>query len=326
MAHITFLIPSLAGGGAQRTTLKISGGLTRQGHQVDIVVFEPSVAYRNEVPDTTRLIVLCGPDQWARRVDADMPNATDWRPECAPSARLVHLATGLIRDFPAGAPILLRRAALGRALRLARYVERERPDVLFANLAPAEYAALFARRLAVPNYFPPIVPIMRNIVKPGTRHTKRRQMLFPETAHVVAVSRGVAENVSAAVGVPAEKITPIYNPIFTPDIARRAEASPAHPWFRDGGPPVILGVGRLAPQKDFATLIEAFRRLDAPPAPGGGGEPLPDDRPRGRTAASATRRPGSCPWPRRSCVAARLDGEPVRLHVPRRPIRSLVAT
>ena len=263
MAHISILLPSLAGGGAQRTALKIAGGIAGREHRVDIVLFAPSVAYPNDVPETTRLIVLCGGKQWARRTEADMPAGSIWRPERAPRARLVRLAASLVRDFPAGAPVLLRRTALGRALRLVRFVERERPDILFANLAPAEYPAFFARRLAVPGAFPPIVPIVRNIVKTGTRHTRRRQMLFPEAAHVVAVSRGVAENVSASVGVPAGKITPIYNPTFTPDIARRAAAPPGHPWFGDGGPPVILGAGRLAPQKDFPTLIEAFRRVSA---------------------------------------------------------------
>ena len=32
---------------------------------------------------------------------------------------------------------------------------------------------------------------------------------------------------------------------------------------RGCGPPVVLGVGRLAPDKDFPTLIEAFRRVNS---------------------------------------------------------------
>ena len=115
-------------------------------------------------------------------------------PERASPVQLPRLAAGLFRDFPASAPGLLRRAAPGCVLRLARYVERERPDIVFANLLPAELAAFFARRLAQhfagPRTFPPIVPIMRNIAKPGTRMTKRRRLLFPDFAHVVAVSRG----------------------------------------------------------------------------------------------------------------------------------------
>ena len=290
MARITILIPSLAGGGAQRTVLKIASGLAGREHRVDIVLFAPSIAYPQEVPAPARLIVLCGRAQWARRVESDMPAGVDWQPERTAPAQLLRLAAGLFRDFPSGAPILLRRTAFDRALRLAHHVERERPDILFANLAPAEYPAFFARRLATPRAFPPIVPIMRNVVKPAARHTKRRQMLFPKAAHVVAVSRGVAENIAASVGVPAEKITTIYNPTFTPDIALRAKEAPAHPWFGDGGAPVILGAGRLAPQKDFLTLIEAFRRVSAV-------RPcrlvIVGEGP----AASSTGGPGSRPWP-----------------------------
>ena len=120
-----------------------------------------------------------------------------------------------MRDFPAAAPVLLRRAALGRARRLARYAPQERPDIVFANLRQGEHAAFYAARLAGPA-FPP----------------------------VVAVSRGVAENTAGVVGVPEERLSVIYNPAVTPEALRRAEEAPAHPWFGDGGPPVVLGAGR----------------------------------------------------------------------------------
>src|SRR3546814_12603233 len=39
------------------------------------------------------------------------------------------------------------------------------------------------------------------------------------------------------------------------------EEPPPHPWLERGNPPVILGAGRLAIQKDFETLIRAFAVL-----------------------------------------------------------------
>ena len=251
------LIHSLTGGGAERTMLRTAGGLARRGHRVDIVLFAPVVAYPREVPRATRLIVLCERAEWAQRVRADMPEGVLWRSERFPSARLAGPVAGLVREFSSSATILLRPAALGRALRLALYIERERPDVVFANLTAAEYAAFFAARLV--SSPPPIVPVLRNVAEPGTKHTRRRRLLFPAAAHLVAVSRGVAENFAAVVGVPENRITVIYNPAALPTAIRRAEAAPDHPWFRDSGPPVVLGVGRLVPQRDFRTLIEAFR-------------------------------------------------------------------
>ncbi len=263
MPHVAMVIPSLAGGGAERTALRLSAGLAAPGHRVDIVLFQPHVAYPREAPEAARLLVLCGRRGWGRRDPAAMPANAEWRPERAPLWRGAGLAAGLVRDFPAAAPLLLRRAALGRALRLARYAARERPDILFANLAQAEHAAFYAARLAGPRAFPPIVPVLRNVEAPGARHSQRRRLLFPSAAHVVAISRGVAVHAAAAIGVEEERLSAIHNPAFSPDIAGHAEEPPGHPWFADGGPPVVLGVGRLAAQKDFPTLLEAFRRAAA---------------------------------------------------------------
>ena len=67
---------------------------------------------------------------------------------------------------------------------------------------------------------------------------------------------------SAGIVSPGQGRT-IYNPACTPNIGEMAKFEPDHPWFSDGGPPVILGAGRLEPQKDFPTLIDAFRRIRA---------------------------------------------------------------
>ncbi|HSJ87752.1 MAG TPA: glycosyltransferase [Anaerolineales bacterium] len=62
-------------------------------------------------------------------------------------------------------------------------------------------------------------------------------------------------------GLPRNKIQIIYNPVVTPELAEKVTASPNHPWFEIGQPPVLLAVGRLTAQKDFPTLIQAIAQV-----------------------------------------------------------------
>ena len=79
MPHVAMVIPSLAGGGAERTALRLSGGLAAGGHRVDIVLFQPHVAYPAEVPEAARLLVLCGRRVWDRRNPGATPAGAAWR-------------------------------------------------------------------------------------------------------------------------------------------------------------------------------------------------------------------------------------------------------
>jgi len=81
---------------------------------------------------------------------------------------------------------------------------------------------------------------------------------YPRADGIVAVSRGVADDLARTAGLCRRSIDVVYNPVVTPKLKREMEAPVSHPWFRRGEPPVVLGVGRLSRQKDFPTLVHAF--------------------------------------------------------------------
>src|SRR4029078_7298664 len=74
--------------------------------------------------------------------------------------------------------------------------------------------------------------------------------LYPRADLVAAVSEGVRDDLSAIVGLPATRIAVLHNPVCSDARTYLAAAPIDHPWFREGGPPVILGVGRLVTQKN----------------------------------------------------------------------------
>ncbi|MFM1892266.1 MAG: hypothetical protein RLZ44_1343 [Pseudomonadota bacterium] len=86
---------------------------------------------------------------------------------------------------------------------------------------------------------------------------------YPRNAGIIAISQGVADDLSGILGWESGRIRIAPNPVVTPELYRLAEERLDHPWFAPGQPPVILGVGRLEPQKDFATLLRAFSTVHA---------------------------------------------------------------
>ena len=78
---------------------------------------------------------------------------------------------------------------------------------------------------------------------------------------VLVPSHGAADDLARHAGLPRERIRVVPSPILGPDMAGRAAAPLAHPWFHDPAIPVVLGVGELSERKDFATLVRAHAQL-----------------------------------------------------------------
>lgn len=147
----------------------------------------------------------------------------------------------------------------------ARYLSKTRPAVIISALSHANLVAILARMLSrVPSRL--IISERSVLFAPGMPpHSWKdgvvrllMKWLYPFADQVVAISRGVQDDLHKWIGLPPEKVRTIYNPVVTAGLSGLASVPSPHPWLAQGEPPVILGVGRLTPQKDFASLIRAF--------------------------------------------------------------------
>jgi glycosyltransferase involved in cell wall biosynthesis len=150
---------------------------------------------------------------------------------------------------------------------LVRYLQKEQPEVLMVAKDRAVRTAIVAHWLAkVPTRL--VGQLHMNMTgflanKPFYQRWLRKapmRLLFPSLDLIIGVSEGVADDTRQVTGLQGEKVIAIRNPVITPELFKMAEIAPHHPWFKEDIP-IILGAGRLSPEKDFPTLIRAFGHL-----------------------------------------------------------------
>jgi glycosyltransferase involved in cell wall biosynthesis len=222
--RIAIYLPTLVEGGAERILLNLATGFSKRGYPVDFVLAQREGAFMPQFPSSIHLVEL----------------------------NPIHLKFGRsIFSLPA----------------FIRYIRRERPVAMLTGLY-ANIIAIWAKRLSG-------VPLRLVISEHSTLSLQLptlsawyRQILsrlirwnYPHADEIIAVSHGVADDLSVIARIPRDNITVIYNPIITPELVVKAKEKLEHPWFNPGQPPVILAVGRLSHEKDYPLLINTFARV-----------------------------------------------------------------
>ncbi len=260
---LAFYIHSVKSGlGAEKVVLNVASGLAAQGREVDLIIENPDSDLFETLHPNVRLVDL--------RKGAAAP-LFDVLFRFASLA--LNLARGAKSDPFGRVPF---RTAVTRFLykrrpplyALNRYLSSRRPESIISFLNYPNVALLLASQLGKGDTR--IYVNVRNHISSSVSGAKSKRMrempvlmcnLFPLADGVVAVSDGVAVDITRLTDTPTNRVTTILNPIRFQEILELANAPPSHPWLRPDGPPLVLGAGKMKPQKDFPTLLKAFARL-----------------------------------------------------------------
>lgn len=218
-----------------------------QSKKQHIAIYLPSL--RGGGAERVMVTLANGFADLGHRVDLVLARAEGpYLSEVSPDVRLVNLN---------------RRRVLFSMLPLAIYLRRERPDSMLSALNHANIIAILARMLARVKMR--LVVSERNSLESvrGGVLFRLMRIFYPYADGVVAVSQGLAKELVAELGLSANRVTAIPNPVDVEGIRQKALERPLHPWLAPGEPPVILAVGRLSAQKDYPGLLEAFAQLRA---------------------------------------------------------------
>jgi len=167
---------------------------------------------------------------------------------------------GGVRLIPLGqksskSPIYLVRSLL----ELSRFLRKNRPDALLSTLTGTNLFAVVSHCLS---HVPTRLVLREAAPLANIRHSYLlflMRYLYRRADSVVALTHFMKKEMEERLRIPSNKVIQLSNPI---DLMRiEQDAAKPLPNDFDATCPYAIAIGRLAPQKDYITLLNAFAEV-----------------------------------------------------------------
>lgn len=221
MSRITLLLPDLEVGGAQRVMLLLAREFIEFGHSVDLVLLTPSGPLLSDIPEGVKIV--------------------DLEAKSFGFGRLGFMASSIVR--------------------LAAWIKREAPDVLLSTITGTNLVALLAQKVSSVSFRVVIREAVTLDNVCGALRLRAMRWLYPQADAVIVLSSFMVKELINKIGVPSSNIHCISNPVDNVFVNEQGRIPIEHRWLDKEKYKVVISVGRLILQKDFATLIRAFALL-----------------------------------------------------------------
>ncbi|WP_421622075.1 glycosyltransferase [Alkalilimnicola ehrlichii] len=240
------------GGGVDRCQWRLAREYARQGYTVDLVVLNDEGLEDIQFPDRITLYAL--------------------KRSSALRAKATALAAAPAECLDMARPVLLPLRPNGR-LRflnaLSNYLLERQPDLLISAGTYENLISVLAKRHAKTETA--LILSERNTLSQVLQHRGHDKSwrwrylppllskMYSQANAVIGVSSVVAKDLERTLDVPADKIHVTYNPVVDETLIRHASEPVNHPWLTQKKCPVLISVGRMRAQKDYPTLLKAFK-------------------------------------------------------------------
>ncbi|QCO20712.1 glycosyltransferase [Acinetobacter cumulans] len=218
---VMFFLPSLGGGGAERTVIQLANSFAEQGLNIHLGVCDVT-------GDKAKLL-----------------------PEVSSKIQLVNFNCGRVMNSIT--PLKMKLKAEHYDCLVATQTHTNIVAGIAKKLAGVQTALIF-REVSTPSKNLKLQGLAKFVLKTLVNWT------YPMAQQVVCVSKGVETDFREYYSYKNNNLSTIYNPVLDDAYFEKLKAPVTHRFF-DGHNKVILAVGRLTEAKNFGFLIRSFKAL-----------------------------------------------------------------